>query len=60
MTPYYYYSSNAMMFDVNVQSALYNANTNTTLGIRPVINLRADVSLSGSGTTSDPFKVVGT
>ena len=58
MTPYYYYSSNAMMFDVNVQSALYNADTNTTLGIRPVINLRADVQITGSGTTSDPFKVV--
>ena len=28
------------------------------LGVRPVINLRSDVSLTGSGTTSDPFKVV--
>ena len=28
-------------------------------GVRPVINLRADVQLTGSGTTSDPFKVVG-
>ena len=28
-------------------------------GVRPVINLRADVSLTGSGTTSDPFKVAG-
>ena len=28
-------------------------------GIRPVINIRADVELAGSGTTSDPFKVVG-
>ena len=27
-------------------------------GVRPVINLRADVALSGSGTTSDPFVVV--
>ena len=26
-------------------------------GVRPVINLRADISLIGSGTTSDPFKV---
>ena len=28
-------------------------------GIRPVINLRSDVEITGSGTTSDPFKVVG-
>ena len=28
-------------------------------GVRPVINLHADVSLTGSGTTTDPYKVVG-
>ena len=32
---------------------------NGTLGVRPVINLRANVSLTGAGTTTDPFKVVG-
>lgn len=29
-------------------------------GVRPVINLRADVILTGSGTTSDPYTVVET
>ena len=28
-------------------------------GVRPVINLRSDVILTGSGTTSDPYRVVG-
>ncbi len=28
-------------------------------GVRPVINLRSDVQITGSGTVSDPFKVVG-
>ena len=28
-------------------------------GVRPVINLRADVTLTGSGTTSDPYRVEG-
>ncbi len=28
-------------------------------GVRPVINIKADVQLTGSGTTTDPFKVVG-
>ena len=29
----------------------------TALGIRPVINLKADVTLTGSKTTTDPYKV---
>ena len=30
-----------------------------TDGVRPVINIRADVFITGSGTTTDPFVVVG-
>ena len=30
-----------------------------TNGVRPVINIRANVEITGSGTTSDPFKIVG-
>ena len=30
---------------------------NYAFGVRPVINLRADVTLTGSGTTSDPYLV---
>ena len=32
-------------------------NVNGIWGVRPVINLRSDVSLTGSGTTTDPFKL---
>lgn len=32
---------------------------NYSAGVRPVINLRADVQLTGSGMVSAPFKVVG-
>ena len=32
---------------------------NNTFGVRPVINIRSDVVLSGSGTSIDPFIVVG-
>ena len=28
-------------------------------GVRPVINIKADTEITGSGTTSDPFKVAG-
>ena len=30
-----------------------------TYGVRPVINLKSAIAISGSGTTSDPFKVAG-
>ena len=60
MSPYYY-SGNALVFYVYSDGHL---NSDSLIswpvpGVRPVINLRADVSLTGSGTTSDPFKVVG-
>ena len=50
----------AGVFYVSMNGNLYWYRLFISVGIRPVINLRADVSLSGSGTTSDPFKVVGT
>ena len=31
--------------------------TNTAYGVRPVINLKADVTLTGSGTMTDPYVV---
>jgi len=37
-----------------------NGNVNgTALGIRPVINLRADTPLTGTGTSSDPYVATG-
>ena len=48
------------MFFVNSSGKLYaDGNVNGTTGVRPVINIRADVEIIGEGTTSDPFKVVG-
>ena len=60
MSPYYY-SGNALVFYVYSDGHL---NSDSLIswpvpGVRPVINLRADVQLTGSGITSDPFKVVG-
>ena len=64
ISPYYcpsYYSSGfgASIFYVTSYGSLLNGKVNESKGVRPVINLRADVQLTGSGTTSDPFKVVG-
>lgn len=34
-----------------------NGGVDTARGVRPVINLRADVQITGSGTRTDPFVV---
>ena len=53
------YTGNAYTFTVGLNGALLAPYVASTHGVRPVINIRSDVSLTGSGTTSDPFKVVG-
>ncbi|MCM1053451.1 MAG: hypothetical protein NC483_05710 [Ruminococcus sp.] len=47
----------AQMFSVSSSGKL-NMNVNATIGIRPVINLRSDVTFTGNGTQSNPYKVV--
>ncbi|MCM1053568.1 MAG: hypothetical protein NC483_06310 [Ruminococcus sp.] len=44
-------------FRVHLNGYLENINTATNVGVRPVINLRADVTLTGDGTISNPYKV---
>ena len=50
---------NALVFFVysngSISSGLYYDHN---ISIRPVINISADVQITGSGTTTDPFKVV--
>ena len=59
MSPYSY-GSEVYVFGVYSGGRLYGNSVNwTDPGVRPVINLRADVQLTGSGTSTDPFKVVG-
>ena len=51
---FFVYSSGYLGADGLVYWGMHSA-----LGVRPVINIRADVSITGSGTVFDPFKVVG-
>ena len=53
------YSGSAGVFGVNSSGNLINWGVNNAYGVRPVINIRADVALTGSGTTDNPFKIVG-
>jgi len=62
LSPYSYYGSNtypARVFIVLSNGYLSNDGVNSAFGVRPVINLKADVTLTGKGTTSDPYIVVG-
>ena len=60
MTPNYFYDNETLVFLVDSSGRISASNDVTrAYGVRPVINLRSDVALSGSGTTTDPFKVVG-
>ena len=59
MSPSHVLSGYAYVFHVYstgyisaVTYGLYNP-----LGVRPVINLRSDVSITGSGTTTDPYEI---
>ncbi|MCM1053622.1 MAG: hypothetical protein NC483_06595 [Ruminococcus sp.] len=62
MTPYYSGGSGNRAY-VNVVTSLSDTKVgsfgvNKVYGIRPVINLRSDVSFIGDGTQFNPFKVV--
>lgn len=59
MSPYIFNGSYAVVFIVNDNGSFFNNNVYDTLGVRPVINLKADVTITGSGTTYDPYVVVG-
>ena len=53
----YNFPGRAATFRITLSgSLLYNGVTYEN-GVRPVINLRADVQITGSGTTTDPFKL---
>ena len=58
ISPNYYTSSNARVFALSANGVVSNpVVTQTTYGIRPVINLSKDVILSGSGTYDDVYTV---
>ena len=60
MSPSFFEGISAYVFNIDSSGSLVdNYYVNRTHSVRPVINLRSDVPITGSGTTSDPFKVVG-
>ena len=57
MSPSGFNGSNASVFRVPSSGYLTSFNVNSAWGVRPVINLKADVTISGSGTASSPYVV---
>ena len=66
MSPYlfYEYGSYAYVFSIRPKGNFYSSITASDAprvyyryGVRPVINLKADVTITGSGTTNDPYVV---
>ena len=49
----------AAVFYIDDYGNLYGTYTDNKLGVCPVINLCADVEITGEGTSTNPFKVVG-
>ena len=58
MTPYHFHNS-AVVFRVGSGGMLDTGRTDYYQGVRPVINLASDVKVTGSGTSTDPYVVVG-
>ena len=59
MSPYWFYNYTAAVFYVGSNGYLDYSAVSNAFGVRPVINLHSDVQITGSGSSSDPFKVVG-
>ena len=53
----YYYNGRAYVFNVASNGSLNWNYVIYTRGVRPVINLKSAIAITGSGTTGDPFKV---
>ena len=61
ISPYYFYSTynGAYVFIVYSVGRIDGDWVNDAIGVRPVINLRSDIQLTGTGSQDNPFKVVG-
>ena len=58
-SPYQVDSENfADVFVLSSSGALINNSVHNMNGVRPVVNLKSDVEITGTGTSDDPFVVV--
>ena len=59
MTPFWYYSKQSASFGISEGVITFDRVASQPYGVRPVINLKADTLFTGTGTSTDPYVVVG-
>ena len=57
LSPSDYYKGQAYVMVVNTKGEINDTLVNNTLALRPVINLKASVTVSGSGLQTDPYVI---
>ncbi len=57
MTPYEFTSYKAYIYSVNNTGSLTSSLVNEQLGLRPVITLISDITVSGAGTIDNPYTI---
>ena len=57
MTPFFFAGGYASVVNLTDSGAVSNRNVRNYRGVRPVVSLRSDAILGGSGTMNDPFVV---
>ena len=57
MSPSDFNGTLAVEFFVNAHGYINNVNVDNTRGVRPVLSLKSDISVTGTGTQNDPFLV---
>ena len=60
MSPYFFDGSTAYVFCVLYNGRLNISSVYITNGVRPVINLKSAIAITGDGSVNTPFKIVGT
>ncbi len=54
----FFQNNTAQMFIVTNNGAISSAATNTSLGLRPVINIDGSIIVSGTGTIDNPYQII--
>lgn len=58
LSPYNFEEETAKVMYITLNGSLSNYNVNSLFGLRPIINLKDDVKISGTGSISDPYTII--
>jgi len=58
LSPYSFEEELAKVIYISSSGSLLNNNVNSIYGVRPIINLKDDVKITGAGSVSDPYIII--